>query len=264
MFKNKQYIEVNREERHYCALFMHVLLSSEVARTDFADLIKSKCEKIKLDPQRMQIFVESAAIRDYWNSLGDSKSYDEETAQNRREWLNLILKLFQFDTQIIDQQELFWTKEIGSKLWNPGHWSIDKINRSGLENADYLINIKWAFNAKPDIMIISGDQVLLVEAKLVSPEGKYDNSGEDQEKTQQRIAFLLKSLVPSFKRITFHNVLLARNTPSNEDRKWPINITWRDIIDIVDDIRNEKVLDDFTKQNFKQLRERYYAKKKIM
>ena len=42
---------------------------------------------------------------------------------------------------------------------------------------------------------------------------------------------------------------------------WPITITWRDVIDIVDDIRNEKVLDDFTKQNFEQLRVRYYAEK---
>ena len=55
----------------------------------------------------------------------------------------------------------------------------------------------------------------------------------------------------------FNRSLTFKDAVKNGFNGWPITITWRDVIDIVDDIRNEKVLDDFTKQNLKQCRVKY-------
>lgn len=258
MFLNKTYIEVNREERHYCSLFAHALLSSEIVRTRFSEIISSKCEKIKLNPTRMEVFIEVAALRDYWNALYDDNSnklYNENTHANRRGVLDEILKLSQFDPGIIDIHSFFWTKGINTKLWNPGHWSVPAIEQSGIKNKDELINSKWAFNAKPDMMIISNNHAILVEAKLESIEGKYGRSGEDQEKIQKRIGCLLKKLVPAFQQVKFCNMLLAKHPPKGN--KWPLYATWEDIIGII----SKAQLDKFTEENFDQLRTRYYSDK---
>lgn len=250
MFTNQRYIEVNREERHFCALLVHALLSSEVARDGFTELISSKCD-IKLDPDRMEIFLEAAALRDYWNKLGDSKKYEKDTRNKRRQVLNSIVEDKGYNASVIDKYPFFWTNGIygkNTKLWSPGHWNSSAIEKSPLPN---LLKVKWAFNAKPDIMMISKDCAILIEGKLESPEGKYSASGQGQEETQRLIAHLLKELVPAFREVTFHNMLLALRSPKND--KWPKFITWRYVIDII----NEAQLDAFTKENFEQLRIRY-------
>lgn len=252
MFTNQRYIEVNREERHFCALFVHALLSSGYIRTNFTELISSKCN-IKLDPERMEIFLEAAALRDYWKDLGDSKKYDNSTHDNRRHVLNRIVEDRGYSASIIDEYPFFWTNGIDgnkTKLWSPSHWSSSAIEKSPLPD---LINVKWAFNAKPDIMIISNDYTILIEGKLESSEGKYGASGQGQEETQRLIAHLLKELVPAFSQIEFHNLLLALRSPKNE--RWPLYITWEDVIKIVEPAS----LDTFTQECFKQLQIRYYA-----
>ena len=76
----------------------------------------------------------------------------------------------------------FWTGVVGkSKLWSPGRWSEKSLKESGLEA---LIPVKWAFNAKPDLMILSGEQALLIEAKLESGEGRDEQSGYEQLSSQ--------------------------------------------------------------------------------
>ena len=233
---------------------MHVLLSSGLARTSFTELISSKCD-IKLDPERMEIFLEAAALRDYWNKLGDSKKYEKDTHNKRRQVLNSIVKNKGYNANVIDEYSFFWTNGINgnnTKLWSPGHWNSSAIEKSPLTD---LIKVKWAFNAKPDIMIITNSSAILIEGKLESPEGKYSGTGQGQEETQRLIAHLLKELVPAFSQIEFHNMLLALRSPKKE--KWPLSITWEDVIGIV----KPAPLDTFTQECFEQLRIRYYPNK---
>jgi hypothetical protein len=74
----------------------------------------------------------------------------------------------------IDGYSFFFTNSKPGKLWNPGHWNKSAIESSGLKE---LLKVKWAFNAKPDIMIISNGHVILIEGKLESREGKCRFSG---------------------------------------------------------------------------------------
>jgi hypothetical protein len=249
MFAHAPYIKVNREERHFCALFVHALLSSESVRVRFGELIFSKYG-FKLDSE-MEIFIEAAALRDYWNNLGDPTKYDICTDKKRRKVLNKIIEIMGYHDIRIDQYALFFTTNKSQKLWNPGHWNTSAIESSGLKK---LLKVKWAFNAKPDIMLISNGRVILIEGKIESREGKYDSSGEGQMQTQELVAQLLKKLVPAFSNFEFYNMLLTMHPEKKQ--KWSLFITWEDVINIT----NTEPLDSFTHRCFNELYERNYIR----
>ena len=94
MFNDKRYSEINREERFFCFLFAHSLLMSRQVRGGLAQLANSKLG-ISLDPDALEVYVEVAALRDYWNDLGNPVVYTEETHTKRRNVLELILNEFQ-------------------------------------------------------------------------------------------------------------------------------------------------------------------------
>ena len=81
VFSHKQFKEITREERHYCFLLGHSLLSSGVTRQKFVALINKKSNH--LDENNMQVFVEVAALRDYWRELGDPRKYCDKTHDAR-------------------------------------------------------------------------------------------------------------------------------------------------------------------------------------
>ena len=145
---------------------------------------------------------------------------------------------------VIDEQPFFWTGQIGiSKLWSPGHWDLKAIRTAGLND---LEKVKWAFNAKPDLLVISNGSVLMIEAKLESGEGRDGGSGYRQLEVQEQVAHLLKVLVPQFHTSDFHNMVLTVKPTGS-------GITWREILDIIG--RNE--VDAFTQECLGQL-QRFY------
>jgi len=241
MFNDKSYIEVNREERFLCALFAHALLSSEAIRKNFVALVHSKFDVV-LNPASLQVFLEAAALRDYWNDLGDPIAYTDKTHAKRKGVLLSILKEVGIPESAIDDCDFFRTSD--EKLWSPGRWNTGAIKNSGLNE---LIKVKWAFNAKPDILIVSGSSVLMIEGKLESGEGHNEESGYQQLKTQELITCLLKLLVPQFKNSTFYNTLLALHPKSG--------ISWKEVLTIV----GSDELDAFSQKCFAQL-QRFYLR----
>ena len=222
MFQSQDYWEVNREERHYCALFAHALLCSRVVRTRFALLIANRFG-VKLDPDHLEVYIEAAALRDYWNDLGDPVAYTPDTHQGRRVVIESLLLEVGLPPDIVDEHDFFWTTARRRKLWSPGRWSEPAIKAAGL---DPLLEVKWAFNAKPDVMVVSTDTVVLIEAKVESGEGRDGGSGYKQFETQRLIATLLRRLVPSFRTSQFVNTVLELRPGDG--------LSWSDIIAIVD------------------------------
>lgn len=239
MFNDKRYFEVNREERFFCFLFIHALLVSEKTRTAFFRLVESR-NSVSLNPANFEIYAEVAALRDYWHNLGDPAIYSPETHQKRRKILDAILNVFDLPASTIDDNDLFWTST--RKLWSPSEWSVEKLKASGLEK---LINVRWAFNAKPDIMIVSGSTVLIIEAKVESGEGRNDESGYQQYEIQKLISRLLGMLVPQFKDSTFLNTVLELKTVTG--------ISWHEVITLVE----QSEIDEFSKKCLSQLK-RFY------
>lgn len=237
MFNDKPYSSVNREERFFCNLFAHSLLSSATFRQRFAAFAASRLD-VALDPANLQVYLETAALRDYWYDLGSAIEYNADTHARRRAVLDAILQMIGIDPAVIDNTSLFWTSGPGSKLWYPGKWCKDKLRESGFGP---LLQVCWAFNAKPDILLLSPAAALVIEAKIESVEGRTD-SGYDQLDTQKLIIQLWQNLIPCFSNTPFRLTTLKL-------RRSPNGIAWSDVICQLDCAD----IDDFTKTCFQRL-----------
>ena len=236
MFNNKHYWQVNREERFYCSLLVHALLGSDHVKQDFSNLVETKTG-LSLPDTDWEVYIEATVLRDYWHDLGDPDVYSDETHQRRSEVLESILNIYNISPSMLDDHDLFWTTKQKKKLWSPNRWNEKALKMAGLEN---LIPVKWAFNAKPDIMIVSGSIVLLIEAKVESGEGREGESGYHQYEIQKLVARLYQLLVPKYTDVK--NVVLALETTDG--------ITWQEVLPIIE----KSEIDSFTKQCLTQLR----------
>ncbi|MFW9940475.1 MAG: hypothetical protein ACFFFT_05500 [Candidatus Thorarchaeota archaeon] len=241
MVPSKKYYQFNREERFYCFLFAHTLLSSKDVKLNFIKLCKSKFG-INFNSDELEVYIEAAILRDFWSDLGDPNEYSELTHQNRLEVIKNILGYCGYQMSIIEENEFFWTNGFNSKLWSPGRWDEKTLEKSGLEK---LKSIKWSFNAKPDIMLISNQNVLLIEAKVESFEGVDIERGYHQKKIQELISELIPILIPYYKNYTIKNTSLELHPATG--------ISWAEIAEII----SASDVDDFTKNCFADLIERY-------
>jgi len=219
-FRGGAYLQVNREERFFCFLVGHVLLAHRAARAAFVELVQGSHPDCALDPDDLQVFVEAAALRDFWNDLGDPVAYDEETARRRRAVVDGLLAHVGSDVSV-DDHDLFWTSPARAKLWSPGRWSVAALKAAGLQE---LLPLKWAFNAKPDFLLVSPGGALLIEAKLESGIGRAE--GYDQLQVQRLIAELLTALVPAFGGVP---VALTTLGTSGDD-----GLSWADVFGALD------------------------------
>jgi hypothetical protein len=240
MFSEKSYSEVNREERFFCFLFAHALLMSRQVRQGFAELAQRKCNA-GLDSDKLEVYVEAAVLRDYWRDLGDPVAYSPDTHNRRRAVLDMIFEKYNISADVLDKHDLFWTSSEKKKLWNPNHWSIEALKKAGL---DELIKVKWAFNAKPDILLISPESMLVIEAKVESAEGCKADVEYKQYEIQKLVTELWQLLIPQFKDRKLELVLLEVSQ-SREN-----SITWPEILDLI----TTSDVDAFTRNALEQLK----------
>ena len=219
-FKPRSYLAVNREERFFCFLVAHALLAHREARVAFAEMVTAAHPRCHLEPDDLQVFVEAAVLRDFWNDLGDPQAYDEDTARRRRQVIDELLRQ-QGASITVDEDALFWTSKERRKLWNPGRWPTAMLRERGL---DRLLSLKWAFNAKPDFVLVSPGHALMIEAKLESDIGQ--SEGYHQLETQRLIATLLPQFVPAFEGVRVETTTLGVNV---ED-----GLNWSDAVRALD------------------------------
>jgi len=175
---NRSYSAINREERNLAAVFYHVLLLKGNL-SQFLGLIKCPFEVLQSE---MGIYLEYAFIRDLWSQIKDN-----DTKRG------LILELLKptntqelQDMSVSEFNRHFGAVPKPSKKYiqSPGLWSVPRFD-STIEDDDEFMNVcmfKWAFNAKPDIVIhTSRDEAVCIEAKLESSEGRYPQAGGEKK-----------------------------------------------------------------------------------
>lgn len=199
MFPDAEYYQINREERHFGFLFMSALALNLDARRNIVAYINSTISG-NIDPTQIDVYAEVCLFRDHWRALGDPAKYSSETHSHRLQIFLRMLEVMELDTTMLESEPVFWTGQPGeSKLFYPGKWHKDKINNAektyGLK-AKELWRLRWACNAKPDVMIEDPENVVFVEIKVESDFGKSDN-GYSQLQTQRDILRIGKSLIPS-------------------------------------------------------------------
>jgi hypothetical protein len=224
MFNAKPYYRVNREERNFGFLFGSAIIhNQEFAKNIFQkynELLKSN-----LDIREYEMFFEIAALRDYWYDLGNSNEYSQETHSRRRQILNLILSKKGYDTSLVDQEPVFWTNgKIGTgKLWCPSEWNIHELRKFEKAEND-LASIRWSFNSKPDVLIVSNNCAVFIEIKVESGGGRSE-AGYDQLKIQKEISFWMEFLIPEFNQKLFFNTSLTLNNELSIP-----GLTWHEVL----------------------------------
>jgi len=191
------YAEVVREERYFCALLYHCMLQDSDGMQEFL----KKCGVGPENQQEPKVYVEYAMVRDLWRQLNRRGTRTVERNKWKRAFIVDMLLRDLSDSDRTKYRELLMDDESLSVLdfnkifvagnastrfiQSPSRWGIGAICRSKDRLGTALIQsacmLKWAFNAKPDIVIeLGNDTVVCIEAKVESKEGLYASSDSDK------------------------------------------------------------------------------------
>ncbi len=267
MFSKKSYFEVNREERHFGFLFASALIHNFNFRAAIFEKYNSITNaKLIAASREFNVYMEVTALRDFWNDMYPKNKagqiiYTDQAEVAKRKVLKRILDFIHVDSQIIDSFDVFWTGTSAKegKLWSPSQWDVKKlieIEKIIKLSPNQLVQIRWAFNAKPDILINSMLSAVMIEVKLESNDGK-SNSGYAQLPTQRLIATLMSELIPEFNGVIIKQACLALSDRIGSDGNYFDGLSWKEVIDTLENTVDH---DEGSKYILKCLKEikRYY------
>ena len=178
-----KYMDYCREERNFAAILYHLLLDKDGLRR-FLDLIRFEGE---VDVEEVGIYFEYAHLRDLWAKaalVGD-------VAERNKRYRDAIISMLGFpDIALPEDCHGFNEFFIGpgsplaskSFIQMPGRWNDGRFPVWHAEGppgfAQQACRLKWAFNAKPDLVLHLGDnRAICIEAKLESSTSSYRVKG---------------------------------------------------------------------------------------
>jgi hypothetical protein len=221
LFNDKEYFKVNRAERHFGNLLKACIIYDEYFRKDFFNLVNDLTERDFLGDE-FDIYSEFAILRDYWKDL---RKTPPKIKERQRTIIDSLFKKFDIDKTIIDKEpSLFLTKGKGRLLF-PGSWNETELKRIEEDHSmkeNELCRIKWAFNAKPDLLIISNDNCLMIEIKLESA------VDEGQLKTQEDLMKFMQLSIPYLVNKNFKHLFIMKDKNIKGD-----DIPWSKIIELI-------------------------------
>lgn len=190
MPKDKPYSAYNREERHLAAILFMLLNHGDNARRL---LEKAGCGDWPTTREDFGIYFEYANLRDLWHDLGKGADANIRKQTLLLDFLqslgvaSCLTRLRGHDVTTaegISAFNAFFTTDRSvsrDHIVSPARWSINVFAapERGLTDTEvgHLCRFKWAFNAKPDIVIHTDrDHALCLELKLESGESTYTGS----------------------------------------------------------------------------------------
>jgi hypothetical protein len=225
----QSFLETNREERFFCAVLLHVVLTPSPSQVRVLSVL-GEAAGTRLDPDDVECYVEVAA----WHALGDHKKWSQILYEARRDLLLALVRspsacayagtVDEFE-ELLQANSLFWTGGPGTKLVSPGRWplgAIGSVSTEVLGGAKNLRALKWAWNSKPDLLLLSRRAGVLIEAKAASGFGGNSQTGFDQQRVQQLIAELFPIVTQGLV-----DEPLRRITLTNKATQ--ASVTWREL-----------------------------------
>lgn len=192
------YYEFNREERHLAGILFHILASPGMRERALKAL---HCDW-KINDAEFGMYLEYSYPRDAWHSKGkELKSAAPANDWKRDTILRLLTPSDQTDgssfsglrdrTTPKDFNSFFIEENRCSREYieSPANWSLKRLaenipDKEALANACVL---KWAFRAKPDIVIHTDNQhAVCLELKLESMEGTYPAASSERKILEAR------------------------------------------------------------------------------
>lgn len=186
-----KYASFCREERNYAAVLYHLLLDTRRLQR-FLELLRIP----DVDPEKVALYFEYAHLRDLW-----AEGAVSDIPERNRRYREAIIKMLGFPEIPLPQDvHMFNQLFIGKKraaseqfiqmprCWDDGRfleWKSHAEREShddGTAFARRACRLKWAFNAKPDLVLNLGDnKALCIEAKLDSGTSVYHVKGRPPE-----------------------------------------------------------------------------------
>jgi len=254
LLKPGEFYKFVREERLFCAVLAHLVMQKGDNLRRFIDLVYSKLGRAPFPPnaslEAAEFYLEFSYLRDYWFSLGKDNHAKRD----------LIFELFtrvpaldhlspsDFPVEISDFNEIFMGprgKQIRRDIVSPGRWDVQSLHGHFKESAEVfhaLCSFKWAFNIKPDLVILIPEhRTICIEAKLESGVDRYPSTGAEKAlfdstfgREQRRVdqVELQKFLFDTLLQNPSDAVLVGRKEPRSGFHD--AFLSWREVFDRLD------------------------------
>ncbi|AXV04975.1 hypothetical protein DVS28_a0268 [Euzebya pacifica] len=191
-FLSQPYCTFNREERNAVASLYALLLREENLQR-LGDALS--VHGLTYDPSAgdTEVFVEFALLRDWWHRNPD------ETL--RREFVIDAVRPPDAEAlrhcSVLDFNTRFGVagKVSTTFIQSPSRWSLPAMDQARrvdgggpLDNETLMraCMVKWAFNIKPDLVVLARDRAICLEAKLESGLASYPTSAADKTVFSER------------------------------------------------------------------------------
>lgn len=232
------YVRYCREERNFAAVLYHLLLD-EKRLGAFLELIGLSA----VQARNAAVYFEYAHLRDLWAEVGVRHGTAESNARYRDA---IIAMLAHPDVALPTDCKAFNEVFIGagskaasaSFIQMPARWSDTQFQawhaRGGESFAQRACTLKWAFNAKPDLVLHLADgSVVCIEAKLGSGIGGYKAKtglssgpfGMSQTRLQE---FIFNDLL----RVPTRFVIVSKDGKRDTDAPWRRH-TWPEVFAVL-------------------------------
>jgi hypothetical protein len=240
------FLMINREERFFCSLLTHAVLASQCLRSAFFGRVNELCgSELRVEPDKTEVYSEAAWLRDHWRNLGDPSKWTPELEAARIEMLSSCLKAVHGSLQQVKNEKFFRTQGKVPKVVTPGRWPLADLAH------DELKTLKWAFNAIPDFVFVSGSAAVILEAKVESKPAKLSN-GYSQESVQAALCQLLPAVAPYLDASRVGRLWLAPSHVAHSDAP---SMLWSEVATMVSKTPRHE-LDGFAREGLEKFTER--------
>lgn len=198
----EEYVSFCREERNFAAVLYHLLLDANRLKS-FLELIGQPA----VDSNDVRIYFEYAHLRDLWAEVACRETVAAKNERYRAAIVSMLRMPAGLELPSINKDDctgkddcsafnaFFTGSRVGAASKNhiqmPSRWSdsqFDKWSEFGKSFekqfggetfpeqtfAERACSLKWAFNAKPDLVLhIGRNKAICIEAKLESGVGRY-------------------------------------------------------------------------------------------
>lgn len=215
------YHRINREERNHVAILYHLLLHRS---TNLEHFLKVTLERPDVDASSCELYLEFALLRDRWHNLNED---------GRRALLEFHLPTVMAERKGLSIEEVNRSFAVRSpkpsktEIQSPANWVASRIQGLDTEMTKAVHELKWCFNLKPDLVIVTKKgQVICIEAKVESGQGRYTcdlPKGGTHSINQQCCQEIMFTRFLGVEAPDLQMVLLGKNS-STKSRSLPI--TW--------------------------------------
>jgi hypothetical protein len=242
------YYRTSREKRNHAAILYHLLLSDTKNLQRFLELVGHKPTK---GLEELEVYYEYAWLRDHWYGM------KRDNEAKKKYLLGLLPESLRSTLEPMDPLEwnrFFAAQPVPSpkRFQSPARWSPGTMP-NGIDRATFarISRLKWCFNVKPDLVIITGErQAVCIETKFDSLQTSYQEPNPAYPELEpvtelQCHRYMFEHLMDDGPWEVSYVLLSKKKTESEEFT----GITWQEVFDRMDASNSHPFVSRWLKEN---------------